>query len=166
MAVFMHLTTSEFPNPFWGSILKSNGNGTYFGESLQYVNRNDRGFVDFEKMIGLDGVALINVVTNPETARLEGRKVLQSRISHNDGGSWKPVLPPKVDSYGKEYACNRVVRVLRCCAVCAGLMVCRDARTQRSTPVNPLVLETTEDHALYTIGEGSLQKESLRLIVN
>ena len=85
MAVFMHLTTSEFPNPFWGSILKSNGNGTYFGESLQYVNRNDRGFVDFEKMIGLDGIAVVNVVSNPNTASMHGRKELQTRITHNDG---------------------------------------------------------------------------------
>ncbi len=40
-------------------------------------------------------------------------------------------------------------------------MVCRDARTHRSTPVNPLVLETKEDHALYTIGEGQLEREAL-----
>ncbi|KAI1790562.1 Thioesterase/thiol ester dehydrase-isomerase [Ganoderma leucocontextum] len=37
-------------------------------------------------------------------------------------------------------------------------MVCRDARTHRSTTVNPLVLETTEDHALYTIGEVHRQR--------
>ena len=81
----MHLTTSEFPAPFWGVIMKSNGNGTYFGISVDYVNRNDRGFVDFEKMIGLDGIALINVVGNPHEAPLSKRKQLQTRITHNDG---------------------------------------------------------------------------------
>ncbi|PIL25877.1 transporter [Ganoderma sinense ZZ0214-1] len=37
-------------------------------------------------------------------------------------------------------------------------MVCRDAHTNRSTQVNPLVLETKEDHALYTIGEVHRQR--------
>lgn len=81
----MHLTTSESPNPYWGSILKSNWNGTYFGVSIDNVNRNERGFVDFEKMIGLDGIAIINIVANPNDAPLTGRKELQTRITHNDG---------------------------------------------------------------------------------
>ena len=65
--------------------MKSNGNGTYFGISADYVNRNDRGFVDFEKMIGLDGIAVINVIANPDAALITGRKELQTRITHNDG---------------------------------------------------------------------------------
>jgi hypothetical protein len=77
------MTTNE--NPPWGTILKSNSNGTYFGVSVSNVNRDSRGYVDFEKMIGLDGIALINVVMNPDTAILSGSKLLQSRISHNDG---------------------------------------------------------------------------------
>ena len=81
----MHLTTSERPNPFWGDILKSNNNGTYYGVSAEYVNRNDAGYVDFEKMVALDGIALINVVANPEDARITGQKLLQTRITHNDG---------------------------------------------------------------------------------
>ena len=81
----MHLTTSELPRPFWGVIMKSNGNGTYYGISLDNVNRNERGFVDFEKMIGLDGIALVNVVSNPDAASVSGRKEIQSRITHNDG---------------------------------------------------------------------------------
>lgn len=83
----MHLTTSEFPAPYWGVIMKSNWNGTYFGVSADNVNRNDRGFVDFEKMIGLDGIAVINVVSNAQSARITGRKELQTRITHNDGVS-------------------------------------------------------------------------------
>lgn len=48
-AVFMHLTTTtgEGPNrAHWGVIMKSNGNGTYFGVSSDYVNRDPRGYVD------------------------------------------------------------------------------------------------------------------------
>ena len=88
----MHLTTSEIPNLYWGVIMKSNGNGTYFGVSMDYVNRNDRGYVDFEKMIGLDGIAVINVVSNPTTAPLSRRKEIQSRITHNDGQSHSCLL--------------------------------------------------------------------------
>lgn len=81
----MHMTTSEAPHPYWGNILKSNSNGTYFGVAIENVNRDDRGYVDFEKMIGLDGIALVNVVANPSEAVLSGHKFIQSRITHNDG---------------------------------------------------------------------------------
>lgn len=80
------MTMSEPPAPYWGTILKSNSNGTYFGISIENVNRDQRGYVDFEKMIGLDGIALINVVANPAQAPVSGTKMLQSRITHNDGG--------------------------------------------------------------------------------
>jgi hypothetical protein len=79
------VTTSEPPHPYWGTLIKSNSNGTFFGKSISNVNRNDHGFVDFEKIIGLDGIALVNVVVNPDEAILTGTKVLQTRITHNDG---------------------------------------------------------------------------------
>ncbi|KAJ7248956.1 hypothetical protein C8J57DRAFT_1475371 [Mycena rebaudengoi] len=105
-SLFLHMTMSEYPSPYWGSILKSNSNGTYFGLSIENVNRNEKGFVDFEKMIGLDGIALINVVSNTQEALITGRKSLQSRITHNDGGSWKPLTPPLIDSQGNKYECS------------------------------------------------------------
>lgn len=79
------MTISEAPNPYWGNILKSNSNGTYFGLSMDYVNRDERGYVDFEKMVGLDGIAIINIVSNPGNASLTGSKDLRTLISHNDG---------------------------------------------------------------------------------
>ncbi|KAJ7065213.1 vacuolar protein sorting/targeting protein 10 [Mycena amicta] len=105
-SLFLLMTMSEKPHPFWGNILKSNSNGTYFGLSVENVNRDERGYVDFEKMIGLDGIALINVVANPQEALLTGRKQLQSRITHNDGGTWKPLRPPVMDSHGNKYDCT------------------------------------------------------------
>ena len=42
------------------------------------VNRNQNGYVDFEKFQGLDGIALVNVVAT-------GRKTPQSLITHNAG---------------------------------------------------------------------------------
>jgi hypothetical protein len=79
------MTMSEAPYPYWGNILKSNSNGTYFGLSVEHVNRDERGYVDFEKMIGLDGIALINVVSNTLEAVVTETKQLQTRITHNDG---------------------------------------------------------------------------------
>lgn len=84
-SLFIHMTMSEPPAPYWGNLLKSNSNGTYFGVSLEHANRNDRGFVDFEKMIGLDGIALANIVSNTAEAIVSGEKNLQTRITHNDG---------------------------------------------------------------------------------
>jgi hypothetical protein len=109
-SVFLHMTTSELPQPFWGHILKSNWNGTYFGTSIENANRDGRGFVDFEKLIGLDGIAIVNIVSNPEAAPITGTKELQTRITHNDGGSWKPLIPPKYDSHGQPYECRSAVR--------------------------------------------------------
>lgn len=86
-SLFVHMTMSEPPDPYWGNILKSNSNGTYFGLSVENVNHDERGYVDFEKVVGLDGIALVNVVSNPDEALLTKRKVLQSRITHNDGSS-------------------------------------------------------------------------------
>ena len=52
---------------------------------MENVNRDGRGYVDFEKMVGLDGIVLINIVSNAEDATVSGRKKLQTRITHNDG---------------------------------------------------------------------------------
>jgi len=109
-SVFAHMTMTEPPNPYWGNILKSNWNRTYYGLSIENVNRDERGYVDFEKAIGLDGIALANIVSNPQEAAVWGNKSLQSRITHNDGGTWKPLTPPKTDSRGRPYSCNNVVR--------------------------------------------------------
>ncbi|KAJ7089709.1 vacuolar protein sorting/targeting protein 10 [Mycena belliarum] len=129
-SLFLHMTMSEAPNPFWGNILKSNSNGTYFGLSVENVNRDDRGFVDFEKMIGLDGIALINIVANPHEAALTGRKALQTRITHNDGGTWKPLTPPLVDSLGNKYECTST----KCALHIHGYTERTDPRATYSSP--------------------------------
>ncbi|KAF9224207.1 Oligoxyloglucan reducing end-specific cellobiohydrolase [Gyrodon lividus] len=129
-AVFLHMTMSEWPSPYWGNILKSNSNGTYFGLSIENVNRNDVGYVDFEKFVGLDGIAMANIVANPAEATLTGRKVLQTRITHNDGGTWKPLSPPKADSHGKPYPCS----TLSCALHVHGYTERIDARATYSSP--------------------------------
>ncbi|KAJ7120090.1 Oligoxyloglucan reducing end-specific cellobiohydrolase [Mycena epipterygia] len=102
-SLFIHMVTAE--NRFWGGILKSDSNGTYFGLSLSNVN-TDRGVIDFKKIIGLDGIILANVVANAEEAVLTGILVVQTRITHNDGGTWRSITPPLEDSQGIEYQCQ------------------------------------------------------------
>jgi len=51
-------------------------------------------------MIGLDSIALT------------GSKELQTRITQNDGGGWKPLILPKFDSHGQAYDCRSAVRWL------------------------------------------------------
>lgn len=87
-SIFIHLTTSEIPNPAWGALLKSGSDGVTFVLSSEYVNRNDLGIVDFESFPVLDGIALVNVIADPKAAIVTGRKELQTRITHNDGESF------------------------------------------------------------------------------
>ncbi|ODN82335.1 signal sequence binding protein [Cryptococcus wingfieldii CBS 7118] len=129
-AVFLHVTMHSGQNKEWGSIFKSNSNGTYYGLSLDYVNRNTAGYVDFEKMIGLDGIAVVNVVSNPSEADISGRKSIQSRITHNDGGSWKPLNPPAKDSLGQEYWCQST----SCSLQIHGYTERRDPKATYSSP--------------------------------
>ncbi|KAF9483067.1 vacuolar protein sorting/targeting protein 10 [Pholiota conissans] len=135
-ALFLHMTMSEPPAPYWGTILKSNSNGTYFGVSIENVNRNLAGYVDFEKMVGLDGIALINIVANPDEATHSGTKLLQSRITHNDGGTWTPLSPPRLDSLGQEYSCKST----KCALQIHGYTERLDPRAQYSSPSVPGLL--------------------------
>ncbi|KAF8798604.1 vacuolar protein sorting/targeting protein 10 [Phlegmacium glaucopus] len=135
-ALFLLMTMSEPPYPYWGTILKSNSNGTYFGISAENVNRNERGYVDFEKMIGLDGIALINIVANPEEAKIIKSKILQSRITHNDGSTWTPLTPPLLDSNKQPYSCFDT----SCSLHIHGYTERNDPRATYSTPSVPGLL--------------------------
>lgn len=104
-SIFLHVTTSARAGSEFGTILKSNSNGTDYISSLDYVNRNEEGYVDFEKMIGLEGVAVVNVVENPSEAFEGSKKKLKSKITHNDGGEWAYITPPTIDSEGNRYKC-------------------------------------------------------------
>ena len=107
-AIFLHVTTNSKPGSELGTLFKSNSNGTYFSTSIEQVNRNANGYVDFEKMIGLNGIALVNIVANANEAAVSGIKELQTRITHNDGARWKAVPQPARDSNGTPYKCVEV----------------------------------------------------------
>lgn len=102
-SVFLHVTVNSQRGFEHGRLLKSNSNGTDYVVSLECVNRNEEGYVDFEKIHSLEGVILANRVVNPDTGEL---KKLRTMISHNDGGEWRFITPPKVDSEGNPYPCE------------------------------------------------------------
>ncbi|RMZ90326.1 hypothetical protein DV736_g2450, partial [Chaetothyriales sp. CBS 134916] len=104
-AVFLHVTVNAARDHEYGTIIKSNSNGTSYVLTLNAVNRDRDGYVDFEKMQGLEGVALANVVSNAEAALGGEKKILKSMITHNDGAEWALIPPPKQDATGNDYRC-------------------------------------------------------------
>ena len=105
-AVFLHVTVNNREESEYGSIIKSNSNGTSYVMSLNGVNRNGRGYVDFEKMLGLEGVILVNTVANIDEANQGKSKRLRTMITHNDGAQWAPLQAPSKDAEGRKYECD------------------------------------------------------------
>lgn len=103
-AINLFVRTEGGPDREYGSIIKSNSNGTSYVLSASNVNCNEETYVDFEKVTGLEGVTLINVVTN--TDKEQKTKDLQTKISHNDGSEWGFLPPPAKDVDGKAYPCS------------------------------------------------------------
>ncbi|KAI1094786.1 Oligoxyloglucan reducing end-specific cellobiohydrolase [Rostrohypoxylon terebratum] len=103
-AVNLFIVTENEKNHSYGSILKSNSNGTSYVLSIAGVNCNSDYFVDFEKMLGLEGVVLVNTVEN-KGSDSEPKK-LTTRISHNDGAEWGFLPPPERDIDNKEFSCS------------------------------------------------------------
>ncbi|KAK9448995.1 uncharacterized protein V1518DRAFT_374045 [Limtongia smithiae] len=104
-AIVMHLTSGSAGFDY-GTILKSNSNGTAYVTSIEYVNRDSAGYVDYEKMQGIEGVSVINVVSNPSEVTTGAAKKLRSKISFNDGGLWNYIVPPATDSNGASTECT------------------------------------------------------------
>ncbi|RFU79218.1 vacuolar sorting targeting 10 [Trichoderma arundinaceum] len=103
-AINLFVRTEGGADREYGSIIKSNSNGTSYVLSASNVNCNEETYVDFEKVSGLEGVTLINVVTN--TDKDQKTKDLQTKISHNDGSEWAYLPPPAKDVDGKAYPCS------------------------------------------------------------
>jgi len=106
-SIFLHVTVNSETDKEYGSLIKSNSNGTSYALSLSHVNRNKAAYVDFEKMQGLEGVALANIISNiPEIENGKGDKKLRTLITHNDGAEWAPMRAPDKDSLGVKYNCD------------------------------------------------------------
>ena len=106
-SVFLHVTVNNVPDLEYGTIIKSNSNGTSYALSLNAVDRDRQGYVDFEKMFGIEGLAMVNVVANYDAKNYakEGKK-LKTMITHNDGAEWAYMPPPAKDAEGKNFDCS------------------------------------------------------------
>lgn len=76
------------PSSATGTLFTSNSNGSMFTRSLEHTNRNKAGIVDFEKLVGVEGVSVCNTVGNWEEVEGKGGdKQLKSMITFDDGRS-------------------------------------------------------------------------------
>lgn len=91
-SIFIHVTTRNDKDLEYGALLKSNSNGTSYSLSLDYVNRNRVGYVDYDRIQGIEGILISNVVDNHKSKL---NKKYKTMISHNDGGSWQYLKAPK-----------------------------------------------------------------------
>ena len=132
-AVFLHVTVNNKEGSEYGAIIKSNSNGTSYVMSLQGVNRNNLGYVDFEKMLGLEGVILVNQVTNIKEADDGGPKMLKTMITHNDGAQWNPLSAPPKDAEDHPYDCD-VANTDKCSLNLHSYTERRDPRSTFSSP--------------------------------
>lgn len=90
-----------------GTLFVSNSNGTFFVESLKDTNRNEYGFVDYERIYGVEGIGIANTVVNAQ--EVEGRgapKKLKTLITFNDGSSWAAMKGPSKDIDGNNIGCD------------------------------------------------------------
>lgn len=95
------------PTAAVGDLFVSNSNGTEFSISLQDTNRNQRGIVDFENLVGLDGIGIANVVSNREEVVGWGKdKEIKSKVTFNDGRTWGDLQPPARKANGDDWACD------------------------------------------------------------
>ncbi|KAG0252396.1 vacuolar protein sorting/targeting protein PEP1 [Actinomortierella ambigua] len=102
-SVFMSITTNDRSGSKFGNLFTSNSNGTFFSLSLRSINENDNGNVDFEKIQGLEGIALLNEVMNPNDANLGKKKELRTLITADNGRKWQPLNAPAHDKDGNKY---------------------------------------------------------------
>ncbi|TIA56848.1 Oligoxyloglucan reducing end-specific cellobiohydrolase [Aureobasidium pullulans] len=131
-AIFLHVTVNNREGQEYGSIVKSNSNGTSYVMSIGQVNRNTPGYVDFEKMQGLEGVAVVNIVSNVEEVDGGASKKLKTMITHNDGAEWGLITPPKKDTDNKDIDCSGDLE--KCSLHLHGYTERKDPRDTYSSP--------------------------------
>ncbi|KAL3470077.1 hypothetical protein BJX99DRAFT_57746 [Aspergillus californicus] len=105
-AIFLYVATGNKTRAEYGSIVKSNSNGTTYVLSLDSVNQDSDGYVDFERMQALEGVLMANIVSNTDELSDGAPKRLRTMITHNDGGEWSLLAPPNNDADGESFACS------------------------------------------------------------
>lgn len=102
-ALFVDVQTN--PSVEIGALHISNSNGTFFTLSLPNTNRNSDGIVDFEKIQGVEGIMMANIVANPAGVAIGKPKQLRTRMSFDDGRKWSSIKHV-VQKDGSQFPCN------------------------------------------------------------
>ncbi|KAJ3206579.1 vacuolar protein sorting/targeting protein PEP1, partial [Dinochytrium kinnereticum] len=110
-SIFLEVFTSRKKDEEYGTLYKSNGEGVDFEIVQKNVNQDHAGYVDFEKMLAIDGIAITNVVANPLDVHMTGTKKIETLITYNDGARWQALTPPERDSNGNSYNCENNCRL-------------------------------------------------------
>ncbi|KAJ3053123.1 vacuolar protein sorting/targeting protein PEP1 [Rhizophlyctis rosea] len=105
-SIFLDMFMSSTSGKEYGTLLISNGNGTEYSVGLEYTNQDTNGYVDFEKIQGLEGIALVNQISNYESVKYGSSKKLVTKMSWDDGKKWSLLTPPDRDSNGNSYDCR------------------------------------------------------------
>jgi len=104
---FVDVHTNAIPGKEMGMLIESDSTGYKFSLSLRHTNRDGNGQSDFEKMQGLPGIVLSNVVSNHDDVSLgTAIKKIRTLISFDDGGEWVPLQPPSVRADGTSIVCD------------------------------------------------------------
>jgi hypothetical protein len=101
-SIFM---ANALDGPF-GHLYASNSNGTRFSTLLKYIHQDARRITDYERVPGLEGVILVNVVRNPSSSIFGTKAELETLVTFNDGGTWDSLRAPDKDLTGQPYECN------------------------------------------------------------
>ncbi|KAJ3036248.1 vacuolar protein sorting/targeting protein PEP1 [Rhizophlyctis rosea] len=105
-SIFLDMILSQSRGQESGTMMISNGNGTFFKTSLEYVNQDDQGYVDFEKIQGVEGIAMVNQISNYPAVKGGSDKKLTTKMSWDDGNKWQYLKRPDADSNGDAYSCR------------------------------------------------------------
>ncbi|KAG0326544.1 vacuolar protein sorting/targeting protein PEP1, partial [Podila humilis] len=102
-SVFLGITVNDVSNYKFGNLFTSDSNGTYFSLSKKFLNQGNEGTVDFEKMQGVDGVALMNEVMNPNEVLQRSAKEIRSMATFDNGHTWETLSAPQTNLDGKPF---------------------------------------------------------------
>ncbi|KAL1893465.1 vacuolar protein sorting/targeting protein PEP1 [Ceratocystis pirilliformis] len=137
-AVNLFVATSINEGHERGNIIKSNSNGTSYVLSLADVNCNMNFFVDYEKIPSVEGLAIANIVANPNKPKEE--KKVRTKVTHNDGAEWMYMAPPAKDVDGKSFGCNANTGTEKCALHLHHYTERADKRRGFSVPTAPGIL--------------------------
>ncbi|QIW97149.1 hypothetical protein AMS68_002667 [Peltaster fructicola] len=73
--------------------------------AISDVNRNADAYVDFEKVLGIEGVAFANVVHNVGNLESGDEKQLKTKVTFNDGAHWE-LVRHKTDDLDDKASCE------------------------------------------------------------